>query len=63
MQMTRDYLLYLRKTMGLAARNLEPFEDAYKATDWTPYESLPLFRVANRMNAYNTYLLLEHETD
>ena len=63
MQMTRDYLLYLRKTMGVAARNLEPFEDAYKATDWSSFEQLPLFRVANRMNAYNTYLLLEHEAD
>jgi glyoxylase-like metal-dependent hydrolase (beta-lactamase superfamily II) len=63
MQMTRDYLLYLRKTMGAAARNLEPFEDAYKSTDWATFEHLPLFRVANRMNAYNTYLLLEHEAD
>lgn len=62
MQLTRDYLVYLRTTMGQAARNLEPFEDAYKATDWTQFEHLPLFRVANRMNAYNTYLLLEHET-
>jgi glyoxylase-like metal-dependent hydrolase (beta-lactamase superfamily II) len=61
MQLTRDYLLYLRKTMGEAARNLEPFDDAYKATDWSNFEALPLFRVANRMNAYNTYLLLEHE--
>ena len=62
MQLTRDYLVYLRKAMGEAARNLEPFEEAYKATDWTQFEHLPLFRVANRMNAYNTYLLLEQET-
>ena len=62
MQLTRDYLVYLRATMGQAAKNLEPFEDAYKTTDWTQFEHLPLFRVANRMNAYNTYLLLEHET-
>lgn len=62
MQLTRDYLVYLRTTMGQAARNLEPFEDAYKATDWSQFEALPLFRVANRMNAYNTYLLLEHES-
>lgn len=62
MQLTRDYLVYLRATMGQAAKNLEPFEDAYKATDWSQFEHLPLFRVANRMNAYNTYLLLEHET-
>ena len=61
MQLTRDYLMYLRTTMGAATKNMEPFEDAYKAVDWTPFEHLPLFRVANRMNAYNTYLLMEHE--
>jgi len=61
MQQTRDYLVHLRATMGEAARNLEPFEDAYQAADWSRFEKLPLFRVANRMNAYNTYLLMEHE--
>ena len=61
MQQTRDYLVYLRTTMGEAARNLEPFEDAYQAADWSRFEKLPLFRVANRMNAYNTYLLMEHD--
>jgi glyoxylase-like metal-dependent hydrolase (beta-lactamase superfamily II) len=61
MELTRDYLGYLRKTMGQAARNMEPFDDAYQATDWKRFESLPLFRVANRMNAYNTYLLMERE--
>ena len=63
MRLTREYLVYLRTTMGQAARNLEPFDDAYKATDWSQFEHLPLFRVANRMNAYNTYLLLEHEAN
>jgi glyoxylase-like metal-dependent hydrolase (beta-lactamase superfamily II) len=62
MQLTRDYLAYLRKTMGDAAREMTPFDEAYKATDWTAYEHLPLFAAANRMNAYNTYLLMEHET-
>jgi len=62
MQLTRDYLVYLRTTMGEAAKNMEPFDDAYKATDWTQFEALPLFRLANRMNAYNTYLLLEQES-
>lgn len=61
MQSTRDYLVYLRSVMGPAARNLEPFEDAYLAADWSRFESLPLFGVANRMNAYNTYLLMERE--
>lgn len=61
MELTRDYLVYLRSSMRQAARNMEPFEDAYKATDWMKFEHLPLFRVANRMNAYNTYLLMEKE--
>ena len=61
--MTRDYLVYLRKTMGEAALNLEPFEDAYARADWSRYEHMPLFRAANRMNAYNTYLLLEQQGD
>jgi len=61
MQLTRDYLVYLRKTMGAAAQEMTPFEEAYKATDWSAFEHLPLFGAANRMNAYNTYLLMEHE--
>ena len=62
MELTRDYLVYLREKMGQAARNLEPFEDAYRATDWSRFDGLPLFQVANRMNAYNTYLLMEHQS-
>ncbi|HMA08445.1 MAG TPA: MBL fold metallo-hydrolase [Ramlibacter sp.] len=61
MELTRDYLAYLRQVMGQAARNLDPWEDAYQAADWSRFEHLPLFRVANRMNAYNTYLLMEQE--
>jgi glyoxylase-like metal-dependent hydrolase (beta-lactamase superfamily II) len=59
LRLTRDYLVYLRKTMGDAARNLEPFDEVYARTDWSRFEALPLFRVANRMNAFNTYLLME----
>jgi glyoxylase-like metal-dependent hydrolase (beta-lactamase superfamily II) len=59
LELTRDYLLHLRKTMGEAARNLEPFEEAYAKADWSRFEHLPLFRAANRINAYNTYLLME----
>ncbi|MDP3164883.1 MAG: MBL fold metallo-hydrolase [Hydrogenophaga sp.] len=62
LKLTRDYLQHLRKTMGDAARNLDPFEEAYAKTDWTRFEHLPLFRAANRMNAYNTYLLMERST-
>ncbi|WP_292458112.1 MBL fold metallo-hydrolase [Methylibium sp.] len=59
--LTRDYLLYLRSSMGEAARNLEPFEEAYARTDWSRYERMPLFRAANRINAFNTYLLMEQQ--
>ncbi len=62
-RLTRDYLLHLRQTMGAAAHNLEPFEDAYRKADWSRFEKLPLFGAANRMNAYNTYLLMEQERD
>ncbi len=62
MELTRDYLVYLRATMGKAAADMTPFEEAYAATDWRRFEALPLFRFANRMNAYNTYLSMEHTT-
>jgi len=58
---TRDYLIYLRETMGSAVANLEPFEEAYAKTSWKGFEHLPAFQEANRVNAYNTYLLMERE--
>ena len=61
LELTRDYLVFLRKSMGDAAANLEPFEDAYARADWSRFEGLPLFRAANRINAYNTYLLMEQQ--
>lgn len=61
MELTRDYLAFLREAMGAAARDMEPFEEAYARTDWSRFEQLPLFRAANRMNAYNTYLLMERQ--
>jgi glyoxylase-like metal-dependent hydrolase (beta-lactamase superfamily II) len=57
--LTRDYLRHLRDTMGRAARELEPFDDAYAKADWSRFETMPLFKQVNRMNAYNTYLLME----
>ncbi len=62
MVVMRDYLTYLRSTMGQAAKDLVPFEDAYSNTDWSRFEPMPMFRFANRMNAYNTYLLMEKES-
>ncbi len=61
LQLTRDYLLYLRRTMGAAAKAMEPFDEAYERTDWSRFAHLPLFKAANRMNAYNTYLLMEQQ--
>jgi glyoxylase-like metal-dependent hydrolase (beta-lactamase superfamily II) len=60
--LTRDYLLYLRKTMGAAVEDFVPFEEAYTRTDWSRYERLPAFAGANRTNAYGTYLLMERES-
>lgn len=61
MELTRAYLAHLRASMGKAAKNMDPFDDAYKATDWTAFEQVPLFGVLNRVNAFNTYLLMERE--
>jgi glyoxylase-like metal-dependent hydrolase (beta-lactamase superfamily II) len=58
---TRNYLAYLREVMGPAARDLDPFEEAYAKADWSEYEGMPLFRAANRMNAYNVYLSIQAE--
>ncbi len=47
--------------MGRAARDMTPFDEAYQNTDWKKFETMPLFKSVNRMNAYNTYLLMERE--
>ena len=60
--LTRDYLTYLRKTMGQAVADLTPFDEAYAKTSWKKYEKLPAFKDANRANAYNTYILMEKES-
>jgi glyoxylase-like metal-dependent hydrolase (beta-lactamase superfamily II) len=61
LELTRDYLEYLRQAMGEAARNMDPFEEAYARADWSRFDKLPLFGVVNRINAYNTYLLMEQD--
>ena len=63
MELTRAYLTHLRASMGKAAKAMDPFDEAYKATDWSKFEGVPLFALINRMNAYNTYLLMEREGD
>ncbi|OWS71424.1 MBL fold metallo-hydrolase [Polynucleobacter aenigmaticus] len=58
---TRDYLKYLRVSMSEAAINLDPFDEAYQHADWSEYDGMPLFKAANRMNAYNVYLSIQSE--
>jgi glyoxylase-like metal-dependent hydrolase (beta-lactamase superfamily II) len=58
---TREYLKYLRESMSKSAINMDPFEEAYQQTDWSEYDGMPLFRAANRMNAYNVYLSIQAE--
>ncbi len=60
--LTREYLRYLRETMGAAVRDLKSFDEAYAQTDWSRYAKLPAFEAANRINAYGTYLRMEQET-
>jgi glyoxylase-like metal-dependent hydrolase (beta-lactamase superfamily II) len=57
-KLLRDYLVFLRTAMGKAVDELELFDEAYAATDWRRFENVPMFKFANRMNAYNTYLQL-----
>lgn len=59
--LTHRYLSYLRETMGAAVAELAPFDEAYAATDWSAFESLPAFEAANRRNAYQVYLSMEKE--
>jgi len=59
LKFTRDYLQYLRDEMREPALNLDLFDDAYEAADWSPYEGYPLFRAANRMNAYNVFISIQ----
>jgi glyoxylase-like metal-dependent hydrolase (beta-lactamase superfamily II) len=57
-ELMRDYLAYLRVSMGKAVEDLDLFDEAYAKTDWGRFENIPMFKFANRMNAYNTYLQL-----
>ena len=62
LNLTRDYLKYVREQMGKAVAEMIPFEEAYMATDWSKYERMPAFVEAHRRNAYNTYILMERES-
>lgn len=58
---TEHYIAFLRSQMGAAVKDLRSFDEAYQATDWTPFEHLPTFAAANRRNAYSVYLEMQAE--
>ena len=62
LRLTRSYLLFLRQAMGDAVADMVPFEEAYQKTDWKTFAPYPAFAQANRINAYQTYLLMERES-
>ncbi len=62
LELSREYLTYLRQVMKKAVDDFVPFEEVYTRTDWSRFSKLPAFEAANRVNAYNTYLLMEKES-
>lgn len=62
MQLTRDYLMFLRKEMAQAVEDMLSFEEAYQNVDWSQFKDYPAFTQANRINAYGTFLLMERES-
>ena len=58
---TRAYISKLREVMEQAVDDLEDFDEAYDAADWSEFEHLPAFDAANRRNAYQVYLAIEAE--
>lgn len=58
---TRRYLAYLRSIMTEAFENLQSFDEVYEETDWSEFSQLPAFAEANRRNAYQVFLSIEHE--
>lgn len=62
LQLTKNYLTFLRKTMHDAVDQGTDFEEAYKATDWSRFSGVPAFDVANHKNAFGAYLAAERES-
>lgn len=60
--LTANYIEFLRENMGNAVEEMLSFEEAYEATDWDEYFSMPAFIEANRRNAYQVYLAMEQES-
>jgi glyoxylase-like metal-dependent hydrolase (beta-lactamase superfamily II) len=62
MQLTKEYLLFLREKMGKAVAEFMSFDEAYDSTDWSRYENYPAFENANRPNAFGQFLRMEKES-
>lgn len=58
---TRHYLEFLRDQMARAVDQLQTFEEAYEAIDWSAFKNLPTFELANRRNAYTVFLEMQAE--
>ncbi len=61
LSLTRDYLVFLKEKVAAAFEEGLDFEAAYAQIDWSRFSRLPAFEVANRRNAYQTYLNVERE--
>ena len=61
-ELTRDYLAYLRQQLGAGVEEMMSFDEVYDAIDWSRFEQLPAFADANRINAYSVFLALERES-
>jgi glyoxylase-like metal-dependent hydrolase (beta-lactamase superfamily II) len=61
LELTRDYLGFLRSEMGRAADELLEFDEAYARTDWSRFAALPAFEAANRRNAYSVFLSMQRD--
>lgn len=59
--LTLNYVSLLREKFSAAIDDLQEFDEAYKAIDWSEYKDLPAFDAANRGNAYRVFLSLEAE--
>ena len=61
LKVTRAYLEFLRAKMEVAVEDMQNFDEAYAAIDWSAFAGLPTFDVANRRNAYSVYLEMQAE--
>jgi len=59
--LTRRYIARLREVMAAAVDELQSFDEAFAAADWSEFAHLPAFEFAHRRNAYQVYLSIEAE--